>query len=50
VLMLGGAPPIRLFGGLACAGMLLSAAFTFLLVPALLPLPAHHSQTKKESR
>lgn len=39
VMMLGGAPPIRLFGGLACAGMLLSAAFTFLLVPALLRLP-----------
>lgn len=36
VLMLGAAPPIRLFGGLSCAGMLLSAAFTFLLVPALL--------------
>lgn len=50
VMMLGGAPPIRLFGGLACAGMLLSAAFTFLLVPALLPLPAHLAATKKESR
>ena len=36
VLMLGASPPIRLFGGLSCAGMLLSAAFTFLLVPPLL--------------
>jgi len=49
VMMLGGAPPIRLFGGLAGAGMLLSAAFTFLLVPALLRLPADASETKKES-
>jgi predicted RND superfamily exporter protein len=40
VMVLGGSPPIRLFGGLSCAGMLLSATFTFLLVPALLPLPA----------
>lgn len=39
VLMLGAAPPLRLFGGLACAGLLLSALFTFVLVPALLPLP-----------
>lgn len=39
VLMLGAAPPLRLFGGLACGGLLLSALFTFLLVPALLPLP-----------
>lgn len=38
VLLLGSAPPLRLFGGLACAGLLLSALFTFLLVPALLPL------------
>ena len=36
VMMLGGAPPIRLFGGLSCAGMVLSAVFTFLLVPALM--------------
>lgn len=36
VLMLGAAPPIRLFGGLSCAGMGLSAIFTFLLVPALI--------------
>ena len=36
VLMLGAAPPIRLFGGLSCAGMVLSAVFTFLLVPALI--------------
>jgi predicted RND superfamily exporter protein len=49
VMMLGGAPPLRLFGGLACAGMLLSAAFTFLLVPALLRLPASPLRTKKES-
>ena len=49
VMVLGGAPPIRLFGGLACAGMLLSAAFTFLLVPALLRLPAKLDDIKKES-
>ena len=36
VLMFGAAPPIRLFGGLSCAGMGLSAVFTFLLVPALI--------------
>jgi len=36
VLMLGAAPPIRLFGGLSCAGMGLSAIFTFLLIPALI--------------
>ncbi len=36
VLMLGAAPPIRLFGGLSCAGMVLSAVFTFLLVPAMI--------------
>lgn len=36
VMMLGGAPPIRLFGGLSCAGMVLSAVFTFLLVPAFM--------------
>lgn len=36
VMVLGGAPPIRLFGGLSCAGMVLSALFTFLLVPALM--------------
>ena len=48
VMMLGGAPPIRLFGGLACAGMLMSAAFTFLLVPALLRLPAHLQEQHKE--
>lgn len=44
VLMLGGSPPLKLFGGLACAGLLLSATFTFLLVPALLgntQLPSH---------
>ncbi len=46
VLMLGGAPPIRLFGGLASAGMVISAAFTFLLVPALLPI---RNNLKKES-
>ncbi len=41
VMMLGASPPLRLFGALAAAGMLLSAAFTFLLVPALLgKLPA----------
>lgn len=37
VLMLGAAPPLRLFGGLSCAGLLLSALGTFVLVPALLP-------------
>ena len=36
VMMLGASPPLRLFGALAAAGMLLSATFTFLLVPALL--------------
>ncbi len=35
VLVLGNSPPLRLFGGLAGAGLLLSAIFTFLLVPAL---------------
>ncbi|MBL9043974.1 MAG: MMPL family transporter [Myxococcales bacterium] len=41
VMMLGASPPLRLFGALAAAGMLLSATFTFLLVPALLgKLPA----------
>jgi predicted RND superfamily exporter protein len=49
VMMLGGSPPIRLFGGLACAGMLLSALFTFLLVPALLRLPADKNLSIKES-
>lgn len=43
VMMLGAAPPLRLFGGLACGGLLLSALFTFLLVPALLPLPSEHN-------
>lgn len=33
---LGNSPPIRLFGWLAAGGLCLSAAFTFLLVPALL--------------
>lgn len=37
VLALGASPPIRLFGVLAAAGLLLSSGFTFLLVPALLP-------------
>ncbi len=50
VLMLGAAPPLRLFGGLACAGLLLAAAFTFLLVPALLPLPAAVNPPKETSR
>ena len=36
VMMLGASPPLRLFGALAAAGMLLSATFTFLLVPALI--------------
>jgi predicted RND superfamily exporter protein len=49
VMMLGGSPPIRLFGGLACAGMLLSALFTFLLVPALLRLPVDLKPSTKES-
>lgn len=50
VLMLGAAPPLRLFGGLACAGLLLSALFTFLLVPALLPLPAALNNAKESPR
>lgn len=36
VMMLGASPPLRLFGALAATGMLLSATFTFLLLPALL--------------
>lgn len=36
VLALGSSPPMRLFGVLAAMGLLLSALFTFLLVPALL--------------
>lgn len=44
VMMLGASPPLRLFGALAAAGMLLSATFTFLLVPALLgKLPPDHA-------
>ncbi|HNN98191.1 MAG TPA: hypothetical protein PKI03_38265, partial [Pseudomonadota bacterium] len=50
VLMLGAAPALRLFGGLACAGLLLSALFTFLLVPALLPLPAALNNAQESSR
>ena len=49
VLMLGAAPPLRLFGGLACAGLLLSALFTFFLVPALLSIPAE-SNLQESSR
>ncbi|MFO0576770.1 MAG: MMPL family transporter [Polyangia bacterium] len=47
VMMLGGAPPIRLFGGLSCAGMVLSAAFTFLLVPALMRTQDKRKQDKE---
>lgn len=36
VMALASSPPLRLFGVLAAAGLLLSALFTFLLVPALL--------------
>jgi hypothetical protein len=51
VMMLGGAPPIRLFGGLSCAGMVLSAVFTFLLVPALLRRQETRNQdTRKQDK
>jgi predicted exporter len=49
VLMLGAAPPLRLFGGLACGGLLLSALFTFVLVPALLPLPKNLNTQESSS-